>query len=238
MPSASAIAVLHGARSFDGAVSGTECPHLCRRLPSWATRQVGGYLGYTGRTANVVARSDAFTWPHATRLQSAWHPRNREALGRFLQAVATPHCRVSSLEMTYQTRSVKQRISFLITGQLGPGPRDPASIAGECDRGHFVVVEGVRYEFGQADRVEQTRAHAPSERVTSARKHRKACPEGVADGRAAVERKRIEKKVCGAIAGKIISVRDARCEDKTRRIDPVTGRFTAQIILDRCSSAE
>jgi len=67
-----------------GAVSGAGCPQLCRRLPSWATRQVAGYLGYTGRTANVVATSDAFTWPHATRLQSAWHPRNREALGRFL----------------------------------------------------------------------------------------------------------------------------------------------------------
>ena len=27
------------------------------RLPSWSVRQVGGYLGYTGRAANVVARA-------------------------------------------------------------------------------------------------------------------------------------------------------------------------------------
>jgi len=37
------------------------------RLPSWAVRQVGSYLGYTGRSADVVARAALDPEQNSTR---------------------------------------------------------------------------------------------------------------------------------------------------------------------------
>jgi hypothetical protein len=134
------------------------------------------------------------------------------------------------LESPRVTRDVEQRLNEAVGAKPGPVTRQEIGLARQLERQDLVRLERIGDQFRQADRPEMAAGDAAGERLSGTSDYRQAREQGVVGRRMGIARKRVEEKICNAVAAQMLVEWQARCENQALRRDVAPARFLPQIV--------
>ncbi len=129
----------------------------------------------------------------ANRAEISNHRRDCEALRRRVFERALMHVFVGSLQLATETLGIEQRRAAPVDGQTVSQHCQLRGRRGQLHRPLLVIRKARGHQLRQSHGTQQAARHADRESLATAGQHRQPGPQGVADGSAPVEWKRVEK---------------------------------------------